>query len=190
MAGSASISWYSAGDILTDVSFTTTFNLEVDTTTIPPKIYWKPTAITTPVYADGIASVGIPAGQDGYYQSQLDNVLTTQQFGIILHTSSTVASNPFYNIADYMVYRHVSGNFYVGEVGVFSDTGVACVPLDYFRLRRTGSTIVAEYNRSGSWITLYTFGVTSSAKLYAGCSADNANAYEVQLLKPEGFNLS
>lgn len=174
---------------LVEVLFTTTYNLSYDNSTFIGNTYWKPTVTGTPVWADGIASVGIPSGQDGYVQTDINYTITTQQFGLCLHTSSTVSSNPFYSIASYMVYKHVTGAYYTGEAGSFVNTGVTAADGDKLRLRRTGTTVYADYYRSGSWTNMGIFISTTSAKLYVGCSADNANAYEVQILNVKGYNV-
>lgn len=95
-----------------------------------------------------------------------------------------------YALFDYAIYV-ASGSLIYTTIAnnVFTNSGVAALVGDKYRLNRTGSTITASYSRDNgqTWVLLRTFAVTSSANLYAKASIPTTNQF---LVNPKGRSVS
>ncbi len=103
---------------------------------------------------------------NGYFQATV-GASANESFTLALdhvHTNNTIT-------APYDVFLMMfSGHYYYNE-GAYApvDTGVAYATGDFYRLIRTGSTILGQYSRNSgvSWTTLRTFTGTYAATMWA-----------------------
>lgn len=159
MAGSASIGWIKmsvdppAGP--QDVTFLTLTNWQES-----PDNRWRCVA-----QADGGGRADIALAGDGYFQAMY--ITSDISFGAIISLSeSNAIGEPYYSTADFSLGVGGAETYEARDPDGSIDTEVGALDGDLFRMRREGTTLVAEYYRGGSWTLLYTYPNSSSAPLF------------------------
>ena len=126
----------------------------------------------------GVATKSLTS--DGWIEAEIPDI-RNNFINIGLSTNNTLNEGNW----DYTLY--IASSLYVaGNIGL-TDAGSGTTPIvgDKIRLKRTGTTITAEYYRSGSWTILYSFTTHSSATLYLKIQA-NSGAH---IVNPKGYNI-
>lgn len=180
MAGTASIYWISqtaGGACPFDATFSVTTNW-----TESPAGTWTPVSGNN---GEGIQSSFSIAG-DGYIYATYDGTINTYNTAIFLTATESPAS-PYYGDVPYGLYINSDENYYRAVNGAYTDLGVAAVSGDLFRVIRTGTTVKAQYFRSGSWTDLYTYTSGESAALYYGASSADPG-WVVKCVNPKYCN--
>ena len=115
----------------------------------------------------GTSSVKLPAGQDGWVAVK-QTVLAVGGSGSML-ALKTASTNGNYSTYNYGAYKGSSGFYYQITAGVVNATAVPGANLDFYRLRRAGTTIYAERSTDGGLTyptNIYTWAGASTADLY------------------------
>lgn len=122
---------------------------------------------------------------DGYIQS--DYLASNNQSTAIFLTSSESPISPYYANVEFGLYVSSGDEYNTAINGSYTGLGVTALSGDKMRVIRTGTTVKAQYYRSGSWVDLYTYSTGSSGTLwFGGSSANPGNA--VYLTNPKYCN--
>lgn len=180
MAGTASIYWISQGGGAScpfDATFSSTTNW-----TESPAGTWGPISGNN---GEGIQSSFSIAG-DGYIYATYDGTINTYNTAIFL-TASESPATPYYSDVEYGLYVNSGDTYSTAIGGVFTDLEIAVASGDLFRVIRTGTTVKAQYFRSGSWTDLHTYTTGESNPLYYGASSADPG-WVVRCVNPKYCN--
>ena len=130
------------------------------------------------------SSQSLPASTDGYIVIDVPDSNSHQVVLGFALVDSLTPPDMFFNF-DYGIY--VEGTFKTKDSGGFEDSGISAVDGDRIRLIRSGSTVTAQYYRSGSWTNIEVFGTTTSAELFIYVSSGAGNKC---MVNPKGFGIS
>ena len=140
--------------------------------------------------AAGSSGVKIPAGQDGWFAYKLLGASDTQGPIIALKTSAALSGFNQYTYGLYRenllttAYKCITAGVGAGAV----DTAIAPAANDWVRLRRSGTTIIAEISKDGgvTYSPTKTWTGVSAADLYLHIMPGATTAGIVQTPKASG----
>lgn len=192
MAGSASISWYSV-DIPVYIPVTfggTQSNISYNPVDPAGRIYF-PTTASNSVPSEIKTDLSIPSGQNGGVNQTYLDALVTKTYFMTLSTVNTLSSPYSQDTGNgYSFGMAEDDQYYYGFNGSYTGTGFFWNENDIYQLRRTGSDIVCEIFRGGSWIVLQTWSGAYTGQLWYYVCALNTAPYSVTMLNPNIYNLT
>lgn len=104
----------------------------------------------------------INSSTDGYIQAKY---VSSSNVGSVIGLDNDATQGTF-SIMMFGLYPS-AGVWQRVENGSITSTGVTATVGDFYRLRRSGSNVIAEYSANGtSWTTIHTFGTTTTAELW------------------------